>query len=628
MVRFGVYEFDRVAGELRKKGMRIRVEGQPLAILKMLLEHPGEVVNREELQKKLWPANTFVDFEHSLNAAVKRLRTALNDSPDEPRYIETLARRGYRFIAPLEVGAAQAPEKIAAEQRNLPLISTPAIAPARFRAGRAWLIALALVFVAGAAAWGWLQGRNRAKVSVRGPVIRSLAVLPLDNLGADPSQQYLADGMTEELIGRLSMIHGLRVISRTSVMHFKNTQRSVPEIAKTLGVDAIVEGSVMREGSRIRVHAQLIRGPTDEHFWSETYDRELTDVLALQSDLAQAIAAKVEVTVTGEERARLVSARPVAPEVYESFVKAKDDPENTKVHIQQRIADFQDAIRKDPTFAPAYVGLAETYISYQDISIGAPPSEIRPKAIEAARKAIELDPELAEAHAILAEMYQKQWKWAQSQAEYKRALELKPNDPSSHRGYAYWLACQGRTEEAVGWVERGRELDPLGSGDTTGYILLMARRYDESIREYRSIFAVHPEYTNARWGLGFALIMGNQMDEAVIELEKTVAVMDRSPGSVAMLATAYGRAGRREEALRLIDELKQRRENGYIPSGAFITPYLALRDYDQAFFWCEEAYKEQSAILQWLKVIPLFDPVRDDPRFMDLVHRVGLDKSY
>ena len=222
-------------------------------------------------------------------------------------------------------------------------------------------------------------------------------------------------------------------------------------------------------------------------------------------------------------------------------------------------------------------------------------------------------------------MYQKQWKWAQSQAEYKRALELKPNDASSHRGYAYWLACQGRTEEAVGWVERGRELDPLGSGDTTGYILLMARRYDESIREYRSIFAVHPEYTNARWGLGFALIMGNQMDEAVIELEKTVAVMDRSPGSVAMLATAYGRAGRREEALRLIDELKQRRENGYIPSGAFITPYLALRDYDQAFFWCEEAYKEQSAILQWLKVIPLFDPVRNDPRFVDLVHRVGLN---
>jgi Tfp pilus assembly protein PilF len=387
----------------------------------------------------------------------------------------------------------------------------------------------------------------------------------------------------------------------------------------------LVEGSVIRDGNRVRVHAQLIRAATDEHFWSEEYDRELKDMLTLQSDMAEAIAEKVEVSITGQERARLIAARPVAPEVYESYVKAKNDPENTKVHIEQRMADFQETIRKDPTFAPAYVGLAETYISYQDISIGAPPSEIRPKAIAAARKGIELDPELAEAHAILAEMYQKQWKWADSEVEYKRALELKPNDASAHRGYAYWLACQGRTEEAVAWVERGRELDPLGSADTTGYILLMARRYDDSIREYRSIFAVHPEYTNARWGLGFALIMANQTNEAVIELEKTVEMMDRSPGSVAMLATAYGRAGRREEALRLIEELKQRQQKGYIPSGAFITPYLALGEYDQAFYWCEEAYKEQSAILQWLKVIPLFDPVRDDPRFTDLVHRVGLD---
>jgi TolB-like protein/DNA-binding winged helix-turn-helix (wHTH) protein/Flp pilus assembly protein TadD len=627
MVRFGVYEFDRLAGELRKQGMRIRLEGQPLAILKMLLEHRGEVVSREELQKKLWPADTFVDFEHSLNAAVKRLRTALNDSPDEPRYIETLARRGYRFIAPVEVGAAQAPEKIAAEERSLPLISTPAVAPARFRAGRVWLIALVLVFVAGTGAWGWLQWRNRAKASVSGPVIRSLAVLPLDNLSAEPSQQYLADGMTEDLIGRLSMIHGLRVISRTSVMHFKNTQLSVPEIGKALNVDALVEGSVIRDGDRVRVHAQLIRAATDEHFWSEEYDRELKDVLTLQSDMAEAIAKRVEVSVTGQERALLVAARPVAPEVYESYVKAKSDPENTKVHIEQRIADFQDAIRKDPTFAPAYVGLAETYISYQDIFVGAPPSEIRPKAISAARKALELDPELAEGHAILAEMYQKQWKWAESEAEYKRALELKPNDASAHRGYAYWLACQGRTEEALAWVKRGRELDPLGSADTIPFLLLVGRRYDESIREYRSVLAVHPD-SNARWGLGFALIVNNQTSQAIPELERTVAMMTRSPGSLEMLATAYGRAGNRAEALRLIDELKQRRQKSYVPAGAFIKPHLALGDYDQAFFWCEEAYKEQSAILQWIKVDPFFDPVRGDPRFTDLVHRIGLDKSY
>jgi len=480
------------------------------------------------------------------------------------------------------------------------------------------------VVLVGLLAGAYLTTRSRAVNATR-PKIRSLAVLPLKNLSGDPSQEYLADGMTEELIGRLAAIHDLRVISRTSVMGFRDTKLSVPEIAKTLGVDAFVEGSVIREGNRIRVHAQLIRAGTDEHFWSEEYDRELQDVLTLQSEVAQAIAEKVKVSITGQERARLIAARPVAPEVYESYVKGSNDPQYTKAQIEQRIADFQDAIRVDPTFAPAYVGLAGTYISYQDIFVGAPPSEIRPKATSAARKALELDPNLAEAHAILAELYQKQWKWAESEEEYKRALELKPNDASAHRGLAYWLACQGRTQEALAWVERGRELDPLGSADTVGFLLIVARHYDESIREYRSVLAVQPEYTNARWGLGFALILNHQTDQAILELEKTVAMMNRSPGSLEMLATAYAHAGRRQDALTLINELKQRRQRGYVPAGAFINPYLALGDYDQAFFWCDEAYKEQSAILQWIKVDPFFDPVRNDPRFVDLQHRVGLN---
>jgi TolB-like protein/Tfp pilus assembly protein PilF len=495
--------------------------------------------------------------------------------------------------------------------------------PTRIWPARRGLLVGGVVLV-GLLAGAYLTTRSRVVNATR-PKIQSLAVLPLKNLSGDPSQEYLADGMTEELIGRLAAIHDLRVISRTSVMGFRDTQLSVPEIAKTLGVDAFVEGSVIREGNRIRVHAQLIRAGTDEHFWSEEYDRELQDVLALQSEVAQAIAEKVKVSITGQERARLVAARPVAPEVYESYVKGSNDPQYTKAQIEQRIADFQDAIRRDPTFAPAYVGLAGTYISYQDMFVGAPPSEIRPKATSAARKALELDPKLAEAHAILAEMYQKQWKWAESEEEYKRALELKPNDASAHRGFAYWLACQGRTQEALAWVERGRELDPLGSADTVGFLLIMARRYDESIREYRSVLAVHPEYTNARWGLGFALIVNHQTDQAIPELEKTVAMMNRSPGSLDMLATAYAHAGRPQDALTLINELKQRRQRGYVPAGAFINTYLALGDYDQAFFWCDEAYKEQSAILQWIKVNPLFDPVRNDPRFVDLVHRVGLN---
>jgi len=627
--RFGAFEINLQSGELRKNGLRLRLSGQPFQVLAHLIECVGELVTREELRSKLWPADTFVDFDHGLNNAVARIREVLEDSSGSPRYIETVPRRGYRFIAPInEVPSANSSVPASASSpvnREVRIMPSDASVPASQGKPASTLLkplvgAVALLALL-AVALVWYQGRS-AKAAQ--PAIKSVAVLPLKNLSGDPKQDYLADVMTEGVIGRLSRIRNLRVISRTSVMGFKDTQLSVPQIAGMLGVDAIVEGSLIRDGNRIRVHAQLIRAASDEHFWAQEYDREVENVLALQSDIARSIAERVEGTITGQERVRLVTARPIAPEVYESYVKAKNDPENTKAHIEQRIADFQDAIRKDPTFAPAYLGLAESYISYQDSFVGAPPSEIRPKATAAAQKAIELDPELAEAHAILAEMYQKEWRWPESEAEYKRALELEPNDASSHRGYANWLACQGRTDEALGWVKRGRELDPLASGDTVGWILLLHRRYGDSIREYRSIVAAHPESTNARWALGYALMLDNQAEDGIWELEKLAAMVHRSPGSLAMLATAYARAGNRTQALRLIDELKQRRRDGYIPPSAFITPYLALGEYEQAFFWCDEASKEKSGILQWIKVEPSFDPVRGDPRFRDLLRRVGL----
>lgn len=321
----------------------------------------------------------------------------------------------------------------------------------------------------------------------------------------------------------------------------------------------------------------------------------------------------------------LVAAHHVSPEVYENYLKGRFGTHNTRADLEKSLSYFEAAIRIDPTFAPAYVGLANTYDNLSLILVGAPPAEMRPKVLSGARKALELDPRLAEAHVLLADVCQKQWQWKDAEAEYKRALQLKPNDADAHSGFANWLICQGRTEEAIAWARRARELDPLGAaGIELGNTLFRARHYDESIRELQSALAVHPESATARFYLGFALIGKRQFDMAIRDLEQTVSLTHRSPGSVGLLAAAYGFAGRRSDALQLIHELKQRREHGYVPAGVFINPYLALRDYNEVFAWFEQAYAEQSNILQFVKIHPFFDPIRGDPRFENLVQRVGL----
>ncbi len=343
--------------------------------------------------------------------------------------------------------------------------------------------------------------------------IGSIAVLPLKNISGDPRQEYLADGMTEALIDRLSGIHDLRVISRTSVMRFKNPQISVPEIAKELRVDAVVEGSVARDGNRVRVTAQLIHASTDEHFWSQTYDRELRDVFSLQSDLAQSIAAKVEATVTGEEHERLAAARQVAPEVYERYSKAQFELNNghNKKEIDQAIADFQAAISQDASFAPAYVGLADSYGNLGTVFIGGIAEETRPKVIQAAQKALELDPNLAQAHALLGAMFQQEWRWSEAEAEYRRALALDPNSAAAHEGLALWMACHGRADEAISWAEAGRELDPLAvSFEDFGWTLFQTRHYDQGVRELRGALLDRPDDFGTLMDLGFLLIADNQ----------------------------------------------------------------------------------------------------------------------
>jgi TolB-like protein/Tfp pilus assembly protein PilF len=481
------------------------------------------------------------------------------------------------------------------------------------------LIAACLVLIAFVGVWIRHQRRQPQ------PSIHSVAVLPFKNLSGDPAQEYFADGMTEELIGRLSMIRVLRVTSRTSVMQFKDTKLSAPEIAKMLGVDALVEGSVIRQGDRIRVHAQLIRASTDEHFWSETYDSDLSDVLALQSNVAQAVTEKVEISLSNQERSRAFAARQVSPEVYESYLKGRSSMYKTEADVQRSIGYFEEAIKKDATFAPAYVGLANAYFELGTPAGGIPPKSVQPKLIGAARKALELDPTLPEPHVLLAYAYQTQWEWNNAEREFKQALELNPNDAWTHSAYANWLLCQGHTEEALKWARRGRDIDPFTvTGHDLGWILFQSRRYDDAIRELRSDLAVYPDNPGDLWFLGYALIAKGQSREAIPVLEKAVALSDRNPAIIGVLVHAYVGADRRPEAIRLVDELNRRQQKAYIPAAAFVNAYLGLGDKEQAFVWMERAYQEKSLIMQYLKVHPFFDPIRDDPRFADLLRRVGL----
>jgi len=622
VVRFGVYEFESHAKELRKEGMRVRLEGQPVAILQMLLDRPGELITREELQRELWPADTFVDFEHSLNAAVKRLRAALNDSANHPHYIETLARRGYRFIAPVNGADAKG-------ESDAPMaIPAAAQAPAGSHGGRLWLKAGVALFTVAIVGWAWHEWQHRPAVPAA-PVIRSLAVLPLDNLSGDPSQEYFADGMTEELIGRLSRIHGLRVISRTSAMHFKKTQLSTPEIAKALGVDAIVEGSVIREDTQIRVHAQLIRGATDEHMWAGEYQREYRSILTLQEEVARTIAQQIKIRLTPQEQVGLPDERAVDPQVHESYLKGRYYfNQRTGDSLNRSVGYFQQAIATDPSYALAYCGLADAY-ALLGFRGGVPSKDALSQAKAAALKAIELDPTLGEPHASLAFIAEThEWDWATAEREYKRALELDPGDARAHHWYGGYLMYVGRFDEGIAEAKRARDLDPLSLpvNNALAGRLLVAGRVDEALKQLQETLEMNPHFAPAHQTLGWAYLNQGKHQEAIQEFQQALQLSGTDDNDIMLdLGFAYAAAGNREEARQILAKLKQLHERGLVPSGSIAILYGALGELNEAFAWLEKAYEERDPELTYLKVPGRrFEPLRRDARFQQLVHRVGL----
>jgi TolB-like protein/DNA-binding winged helix-turn-helix (wHTH) protein/Flp pilus assembly protein TadD len=630
-LRFGVFELDPRAGELRKHGLRVRLQEQPFQVLAMLLEHPGEVVTREELQKKLWPADTFVDFDHGLNKAINKIREALSDSADSPRFVETVARRGYRFLAEVKVAdsvpvrspdLATEPDPTA-KVRDRPDVSEKLALPKRLLAALVRKISafVLLLLMVSLVAWK-LHSWNRPS-----PVIRSLAVLPLESLSSDASQDYFADGMTDELISDLGQISALRVISRTSVMAYKHTRKPLPQIARELNVDAVVEGTVLRSGDQVRITAQLIEASADKHLWSQSYQGELRDTLALQNRVASAIADQIRINVNPQEQAALKSVKLVNPQAYESFLKGRYFwNKRTADGLRVALAYFNQAIDEDPKYAPAYSGLADTNALLGDWQYAVmTPKEALPKAKAAALKALELDGTLGEAHNSLAFCLDGfDWDFDAAGKEFRRAIELNPSYATAHHWYAWHLSLLGRYDEAIAEMTKAENLDPLSLiiNADLAELLVLAHSYDESIRQSRKTIEMDANFALAHNQLAQAYLQKHMNDEAVAELQKAAQLSGGSPTVMANLARAYVASGKRGEAIKLLSGLKKRSNATYSHGSEIAVIHAALGDTDQAMNWLEKGFEERFNPGVLLR--PGFDPLRSDPRFQELVRRVGL----
>jgi TolB-like protein/DNA-binding winged helix-turn-helix (wHTH) protein/Flp pilus assembly protein TadD len=636
VVRFGTYEVSLQSGEVRKAGLRIRVQQQPMKLLEILLERPGEVVTREELRSRVWTDESFGDFDQAVNIAIAKLRSALGDSAENPRFIETLPKRGYRFIADVSVvdtdarpkrGESAAGGVPGPERKTQPgdkLLDAGLLdAPKRPLWPMRWVIvALALALSFSILAVWLFRSRGGAPAS-----IRSIAVLPLDNLSGDASQNYFADGMTDELITDLAQISALRVISRTSVMVYKGARKPLPQIARELNVDAVVEGTVLRSGDQVRITAQLIEASTDKHLWSQSYEGELRDTLALQNGVARAIADQIRINLTPQEQAALKSAKVVNPEAYESYLKGRYFwNKRTPDALKAALAYFNQAIEEDPKYAPAYSGLADTYALLGDWQYAVmTPKEAFPKAKAAAIKALELDSALGEAHNSLAFVLDGfDWDFDSAGKEFRRAIELSPGYATAHHWYAWHLSLLGRYDEAIAEMRKAQNLDPLSLiiNADLAELLGLAHSYDESIQQSRKTIEMDPTFALAHNQLAQAYLEKHMYDEAVAEMQKAVELSGSSPTCIANLARSYVASGKKSEAVKLLSDLKKRSNPSYSNASEIAMIYASLGDTDQAMNWLEKGYEERFNPGVLLR--PGFDPLRSDSRFQNLLRRIGL----
>jgi TolB-like protein/DNA-binding winged helix-turn-helix (wHTH) protein len=617
-VHFGVFEADLRSGELRKQGIKIKLHDQPFQVLTMLLERPGEVITREQLHQRLWPADTFVDFDVGLNSAVKKLRDALGDSANTPRYVETLPRRGYRFIAPIEgtrVGIVAAQQehrdRIPSQHGDdgsgqvgavLNLSLRPAGLKPRTRSWRKAGITATVLAVLATASW-WLVRPKSSPYTI--------AVLPFKNLSSEPDSDYFSDGLTDEIIRNLSLIDGLQVKSRTSSFAFKDKSRNIHEVGAQLGASLVLEGSILRSSDKLRINAQLIRVSDDVPLWSNRFDRALKDVFAIQDEISRSIVNELRLKLGSGQRRYNTDL-----EAYELYLRAEplaNLPPSDDTKLLKSIQLFEEVIAKDPDFAPAYAGIAEAYANLSASPRSFSPDEAYTKMRVASEKALRLDPLLAEAHASMGLVYSRDRDWEAAERAFRRAIQLNPNLSRPHVDFATWVLFPlGRLEEALRELRTALELDPLSLNvqNSLNYLLISAGRYVEVLENCRRVLAVDPDDPFAQQLSGRALLQKGRLNEAIAMFEK----QDSGPG---FLGYAYAKAGRRAEAEQVAAQY---------PDWPWVQAlvYGGLGDKDRAF----EGLEKMAAINDPRVAIYLSYPelalLRGDPRLRELRRKLGL----
>ena len=623
-IHTGLFDIDFGSGEVHKDGRKVQLQEQPFRVLEILLERPGEVVTREQLQERLWSADTYVGFDEGLNTAIRKLRVAFGDSAENPRFIETVSRRGYRFIAPVKPGLISSPSApsaiIAARKHRSPSLKTR------------W-IGLAVVVFAVCALTLFLRTVAHHKPP-HGKI--TLVVLPLENFTGDSQQDYLADGVTEEIIAQLGSLdpQHLGVIARTSSMRYKHTQKSAAQISSEVGANYLLEGSVRHSGDRIRVTAQLIQSSDQTHLWADSYDRELSDVLRIESDIASSVASEIRLTLSQQIHQRLAAAARTNVEAHDAYLRGLQGWNlRTRDGFQQAITNFTRATELDPSYAPAFAGLARVY-SLAPIFAGMPAGEAAPKALEAAGRALTLDETLADAHCALGFVKAHyEYDWPAAEREFRRAIELEPNNAYAHLFYSNsYLSPLGHHEEAIAEMRRAMDLDPLSPHiqSFAGVTFKWARRYDDSLAQFQKVNQIDPKFSLNHERLAQLYAILGRYDEAITEESKARLLAQEKPQDVlAKMNTLKrelvtgGERGYWEEQLQSARD-RQNPPEAYVRPYGLAIIYACLGQKPKAFENLENALAERDTQITELAIEPQFDALRSDGRFVDLERRIGL----